>query len=55
MVKTLISDKYTKEVYSVGGVVRIPAQSHIDFGYGFGKNSRHAGYEITGEIRICQS
>ena len=43
--KTLISDKYTKEVYSVGGVVRIPAQSHIDFGFIVSeKNSRYAGY-----------
>jgi putative ABC transport system permease protein len=31
--KTLISDKYYKEVYRVGGVIRIPEQSHIDFGY----------------------
>ncbi|MBK7628917.1 MAG: ABC transporter permease [Bacteroidales bacterium] len=31
--KVLISDKYTKEVYTVGGVVRIPEQSHIDFGF----------------------
>ena len=29
--KTLISDKYSKEVYTVGGVIRIPEQSHIDF------------------------
>src|SRR4030042_3378343 len=43
--KTLITDKYTKEVYSVGGVVRIPAQSHIDFGFMVSeKNSRYAGY-----------
>jgi len=31
--KILISDKYSKEVYTVGGVIRIPEQSHIDFGY----------------------
>ncbi|MGE5458563.1 MAG: ABC transporter permease [Methanococcaceae archaeon] len=31
--KTVISDKYGKEVYTVSGVVRIPKQSHIDFGY----------------------
>ncbi len=31
--QTVISDKYTKEVYTVGGVVRIPERSHIDFGY----------------------
>ena len=31
--KTLISDKYSKTVYTVGGVVRIPRQSHLDFGF----------------------
>ena len=32
--KTLISDKWSwDEVYTVGGVVRIPPQSHIDFGF----------------------
>lgn len=31
--KTVISDKYSKEIYTVTGVVRIPRQSHIDFGY----------------------
>ncbi len=31
--KTLISDKYSKTVYTVGGVVRIPKQSHLDFGF----------------------
>jgi putative ABC transport system permease protein len=32
--KALISDKYSwDEVYIVGGVVRIPRQSHIDFGF----------------------
>ena len=31
--KVLISDKYSKEVYTVGGVIHIPEQSHIDFGY----------------------
>jgi len=40
----VISDKYFKEVYSVGGVVRIPRQSHIDFGYIVSeKNSNYAG------------
>jgi putative ABC transport system permease protein len=43
--KTLISDKFTKEVYSVGGVVRVPENSHIDFGFMLSeKNSRYAGY-----------
>ena len=31
--KTIISDKYSKEVYTVTGVVQIPKNSHIDFGY----------------------
>ena len=31
--KVLISDKFSKEVYTVGGVIRIPENSHIDFGY----------------------
>jgi len=31
--KTVISDKYNMEAYTVSGVVRIPKQSHIDFGY----------------------
>ncbi len=31
--KTVISDKYTKDVYTVTGVVRVPKQSHIDFGF----------------------
>lgn len=43
--KVLISDKYSKEVFTVGGVVRIPDQSHIDFGYMLTeKNSRYATY-----------
>ncbi len=31
--KTVISDKYSKEIYTVEGVVRIPENSHIDFGF----------------------
>jgi putative ABC transport system permease protein len=43
--KILISDKYSKEVYTVGGVIRIPEQSHIDFGFILSeKNSRYSGY-----------
>jgi len=43
--KVLISDKYSKEVFTVGGVVRIPEQSHIDFGYMLTeKNSRYSAY-----------
>ena len=43
--KTVISDKYTKEVYTVTGVVRIPKNSHIDFGYLLTESNRTvAGY-----------
>jgi putative ABC transport system permease protein len=43
--KMLISDKFSKEIYTVGGVVSIPEQSHIDFGYMLSdKNSKYAGY-----------
>jgi putative ABC transport system permease protein len=43
--KTIISDKHTKEVYTVTGVVRIPKNSHIDFGYVFTESNREvAGY-----------
>jgi len=31
--KTVISDKYSRDVYTVTGVIRISKQSHIDFGY----------------------
>jgi putative ABC transport system permease protein len=41
----LISDKYSKEVYTVGGVVRISELSHIDFGYMLSDmNSRFSVY-----------
>ncbi len=43
--KTVISDKYTKEVYTVTGVVKIPKNSHIDFGYLLTESNRTvAGY-----------
>ena len=43
--KTVISEKYTKEVYTVGAVIRIPEQSHIDFGYMLSdKNKRYSAY-----------
>jgi putative ABC transport system permease protein len=43
--EVLINDKYSKEVMTVGGVVRIPDQSHIDFGFIFSeKNSRYSVY-----------
>ncbi|MDE5423177.1 ABC transporter permease [Ancylomarina sp. DW003] len=31
--KKVISDKYDKKIYTVVGVVKIPLQSHIEFGY----------------------
>ena len=31
--KTVISDKYSKNVYTVEGVINIPKNSHIDIGY----------------------
>jgi putative ABC transport system permease protein len=37
----VISDKYDKEVYTVSGVVRIPPQSHIDFGFIISEKNRH--------------
>jgi putative ABC transport system permease protein len=44
--KTIISDKYNEEVYTISGVVRIPKQSHLDFGFVVsGKNSRYARLE----------
>jgi putative ABC transport system permease protein len=37
--KTVVTDKYGwDEIYSVGGVVRIPQQSHIDFGFLLSEN-----------------
>ena len=43
--KVLISDKFSREVYTVGGVIRIPEQSHIDFGYMLSeKNSQILDY-----------
>ncbi|MCX6255257.1 MAG: FtsX-like permease family protein [Bacteroidia bacterium] len=43
--KVLISDKYSKEVYTVGGVIRIPELSHIDFGFMLSeKNSKYSLY-----------
>ena len=43
--KTLISDKYSRDVYTVGGVVRIPDQSHIYFDFMLSEqNSRYSGY-----------
>ena len=43
--KILISNKYSKELYTVGGVIRIPEQSHIDFGFILSeKNSRNSAY-----------
>lgn len=44
--KIVVSDKYDPEIYTVSGVVRIPRQSHIDFGFVVsGKSSRYAYLE----------
>jgi len=43
--KTVVSNKYFEQVYTVTGVVRIPENSHIDFGYLLTEsNSIVAGY-----------
>ncbi len=43
--KTLISDKYFHEVYTVSGVINIPEQSHLDFGYILSeKSGKYIGY-----------
>ncbi|MBI9067089.1 MAG: ABC transporter permease [Salinivirgaceae bacterium] len=38
--KTVIMDKYSEDAYLVEGVVRIPNQSHIDFGFIFPESNR---------------
>ncbi len=44
--KIVVSDKYDQEIYTVSGVVRIPKQSHITFGFILsGKSSRYAFLE----------
>jgi putative ABC transport system permease protein len=46
MGKIVVSDKFDPEIYTVSGVVRIPKQSHIDFGFIVsGKSSRYAFLE----------
>ena len=55
--KTVISEKYSREVYSVGGVIRIPEQTHLDFGFILSeKNSRYSGYSDSwsdkGHVRV---
>jgi putative ABC transport system permease protein len=43
--KVIVSDKYFKEVFTVGGVISIPEQSHIDFGFILSeKDSRFSVY-----------
>ena len=43
--QTLISDMYSKIIYKVEGVIRVPKNSHIDFGYILTeKNPTVAGY-----------
>ena len=55
--KVLISDKYSREVYTVSGVIRIPEQSHQDFGFILSeKNSLYSGYSDSwsdkGHVRV---
>ena len=51
----LISDKYSKELYTVGGVIRIPEQSHIDFGFILSeKNSRYSAFSDKLELIIAR-
>ena len=55
--RSVIMDKYSKEVYTVSGVVRIPEQSTIDFGYIMSdKNPKNARYSnnwaINGHVRL---
>ncbi len=46
--KTLISDKWSwDEVYTVGGVVRIPRQSHIDFGFLLSENGGNLNFKYS--------
>lgn len=43
--KQVIIDKYSKSIYEVTGVVRVPANSHINFGYILPEiNSKVTGY-----------
>jgi len=42
--KTVISDKYGKEVYKVSAVIRIPDQSHIDFGYMLSEKTKQVAF-----------
>lgn len=55
--KVLISDKYSKQVYTVSGVIRIPEQSHMDFGFILSeKNSQYSDYSDSwsgkGHVRV---
>jgi len=45
--KTIISNKYKELVYTVSGVVKIPAQSHIDFGCLIPESNRQYSYLTT--------
>jgi putative ABC transport system permease protein len=43
--KRLISAKYSNEVYTVSGVIKIPVQCHLDLGFiASGNNSRYSPY-----------
>ena len=55
--QTLISDNYSREAYTVSGVIRIPKQTHLDFGYIISeKNTRYSGYSESwsdkGHVRV---
>ncbi len=46
--KKLVGDKYQKEIYNVSGVIRVPLQSHLDFGFLVSdKNSRYASLSTS--------
>ena len=42
--KTVICDKYSKNIYTIGGVVRIPSNSHIGFGFMMSENNSEIAY-----------
>ncbi|PID94832.1 MAG: hypothetical protein CSA94_02180, partial [Bacteroidetes bacterium] len=42
--KTIVSDKYFKNIYTVTAVVHIPKNSHIDFGYILPPNKKNERY-----------
>jgi putative ABC transport system permease protein len=38
--KIIITDKYSRDVFTVSGVIQIPEQSHINFGYILSENNK---------------